>query len=55
MVPERVDAARAEGLEIMMYTPLRDEAAFRKALSAGVNYLNVDYPELATHLRKVLQ
>lgn len=55
MTDERLEAARDEGLEVMVHTPLRDEAAFRRALSAGVDYLNIDYPQLAVHLRKVLQ
>ncbi|KAJ56246.1 hypothetical protein ACMU_10870 [Actibacterium mucosum KCTC 23349] len=52
---DRLDAARALGLEVMVFTPLRDEVTFRRALSLNVNYLNIDYPELAYHLRKVLQ
>jgi glycerophosphoryl diester phosphodiesterase len=50
----RLAEARAEGLEIMVHTPLEDRAVFRAALAAGVEYLNIDYPDIAAQLRSEL-
>lgn len=55
LTEDRYAAARGLGLEVMVFTPLQDEAAFRRALTLNVDYLNIDYPELAYHLRKILQ
>ncbi len=53
--PDRLAEARAEGLEIMVHTPCDDRDAFRTALTARVEYLNIDYPEIAAQLRSDLQ
>ena len=53
--PARLAEARALGLEIMVYTPRDDQTLFRTALSAKVDYLNIDYPDTVARLRDELQ
>ena len=53
--PERLAAARAEGLEIMVHTPHDDREAFRTAIMARVDYLNIDFPDIAARMRSELQ
>ena len=48
---KRLAAARDTGLEVMVHTPLLDEPAFRDAIAAQVDYLNIDYPEIAARIR----
>ncbi len=55
MTTQLVSRARAQELEIMMHTPYRDETAFREAIAAGVDYLNIDYPATAVTLRREIQ
>ena len=55
MTTQLISRARAQGFEIMMHTPRHDEFAFRKALVAGVDYLNIDYPATALTLRREIQ
>lgn len=55
MTTQLISFARSRGFEIMMHTPRRDEIAFRKALVAGVDYLNIDYPATALTLRREIQ
>ena len=52
---ELISCAQARDLEIMVHTPRRDETAFRNALFAGVDYLNIDYPAIARTLRREIQ
>ena len=52
---ERLAEARTLDLEIMVHTPLKDETVFRTALTAKVDYLNIDYPDIASQLRSELQ
>ena len=47
----RLEQARACGLEIMIYTPENDLTAFRTAIQWRVDYLNTDFPEIASRLR----
>ncbi len=51
MTPDRLAEARDLGLEIMVHTPLLDETAFRRAIDARVEYLNIDYPDVADRIR----
>ena len=51
MTADRLTEARNLGLEIMVHTPLLDEAAFRRAIDARVEYLNIDYPDVADRIR----
>ena len=51
MTPDRLAEARDLGLEIMVHTPHLDEAAFRRAIDARVEYLNIDYPDVADRIR----
>ena len=55
MTSQLISCARAQGFEIMMHTPRHDESAFRQALVAGVEYLNIDYPATALTLRREIQ
>ena len=55
MTELRVQQARDLGFRTMMHTPLCDEDAFRRALAAGIDYLNIDYPETAFALRETIQ
>ncbi|WP_172298926.1 glycerophosphodiester phosphodiesterase family protein [Pseudoruegeria sp. HB172150] len=50
--PERLFRTRKAGLEIMVYTPKLDLPAFRDAIQSGVDYLNIDYPDLADRIRR---
>lgn len=52
--PERLEEARELGLEVMVHTPIRDEAVFRAAIAADVDYLNIDYPDVAARIRDAL-
>ncbi len=52
LTAERLDEARALGLEIMVHTPRLDERVFRAAIEAGVDYLNIDYPDIAGRMRR---
>lgn len=54
ITPERLAEARIEGLDVMVYTPEDDEAAFRAAITAEVDYLNIDYPGKAAAIRSEL-
>lgn len=49
--PDRLAEARERGLEVMVHTPLPDKAVFRRAIDAGVDYLNIDYPDIADRMR----
>jgi glycerophosphoryl diester phosphodiesterase len=53
--PDRLAEARAEGLEVMVHTPLDDRDVFRAAIVADVEYLNIDFPDIAAQLRSQLQ
>jgi glycerophosphoryl diester phosphodiesterase len=53
--PERLAEARAEGLEIMVHTPHDDREAFRTAIKAQVDYLNIDFPDIVAKMRSELQ
>ena len=52
MTASRVHDARSLGFLTMMHTPLLDRDAFRLALVEGVDYLNVDYPDVASDMRR---
>jgi glycerophosphoryl diester phosphodiesterase len=52
---ERLAEVRDAGLEIMIHTPFADKAMFRLALEAGVEYLNIDFPEIVAPLREQIQ
>lgn len=51
MTARRVAEARAAGFEVMMHTPARDLAAFARAFDLGIDYLNIDFPDIAARLR----
>jgi glycerophosphoryl diester phosphodiesterase len=53
--PDRLAEARAERLEVMVHTPLDDTGAFRAALTAQVEYLNIDFPDVASQMRSEIQ
>ena len=55
MTESRLRQARDLGFRTMMHTPLCDQDAFRRALAAGVDYLNIDFPETAAALRREIQ
>lgn len=55
MTTQLISSARARDFKIMMHTPRCDETAFRKAIVAGVEYLNIDYPATALTLRREIQ
>lgn len=55
MTESRLRQARELGFRTMMHTPLRDLDAFRLALAAGVDYLNIDFPETASAMRREMQ
>ena len=52
---ERLYQARRLGLEIMVHTPENAIDVFRQALIDQVEYLNIDYPEVAVALQGELQ
>ena len=39
----------------MVHTPLDDTGAFRAALTAQVEYLNIDSPDVASQMRSEIQ
>lgn len=49
--PERLESARENNLEIMIYTPLDDKAVFRSAISQQVDYMNTDFPAIVKKTR----
>jgi len=49
---DRMALARAEGLEVMVYTDQPDSAMIARAHSAGVDYMNTDFPGLAARIRE---
>lgn len=55
MTSERVAEARAVGFEIMMHTAEKDIAAFARAFDLGIDYLNIDFPEIAARMRAARQ
>ncbi|MDF0603100.1 glycerophosphodiester phosphodiesterase family protein [Psychromarinibacter sp. C21-152] len=48
----RLEAARKLGLEIMVHTPHLDLPVFRTAMELGLEYLNIDHPEIAARIRR---
>lgn len=52
LTASRVLRARSLGFLTMMHTPLPDRDAFRLALVEGIDYLNIDYPEVASDMRR---
>lgn len=55
MTESRLQQALDMGFRTMMHTPLCDQVAFRQALAAGVDYLNIDFPETVSALRREIQ
>ena len=51
VLPERLAAACGNDLEIMIYTPLKDEGVFGAAISEKVQYMNTDYPAAVKQIR----
>ena len=52
LTASRVLRARNLGFLTMMHTPLQDREAYRLALVEGVDYLNIDYPDVAFEMRR---
>ena len=55
LTQERLSQARAVGMQVMVHTPLKDEALFEQGIRARVDYLNIDFPEIAARLRSEFQ
>lgn len=52
LTASRVHRARNLGFLTMMHTPLLDRDAYRLALVEGIDYLNIDYPDVASEMRR---